>query len=155
MAYGLSFILAPWIHALVGFYAPYESWKAIISEDDSAKQWLTFWSIYMIINIIEDLALKTIIRCLTFGGQTWFYEIKALTLIYLMYFDGASQFYTKFIEPWMKEHQADMDAAVARVTSLSAESRALGVKNKNAFIELHGKTTHDVLMKQIRLIGRA
>ena len=76
--------------------------QAVISESpDDDKQWLTFWSVYMVFNFLEEFGLRYVITWFTFFGQSFYYEFKAAVVVYLMFFHGAERIFTLVVEPFM------------------------------------------------------
>mmetsp|Transcript_86977 Transcript_86977/g.174005 ORF Transcript_86977/g.174005 Transcript_86977/m.174005 type:complete len:158 (+) Transcript_86977:91-564(+) len=156
MAFGLSFILAPWTQLLIMFWAPYQSFKAVISEDPSDDtQWLTFWSVYSVFTFFEEFGLRYVITCFTFFGQSFYYEIKAAIIVWLMFFNGAEFIFKTFVKPFMAEYQKTIDDAVKKASDMAEEKKNEALSDPDGFINTHGKETYDVIMKQKAMLTKS
>ena len=105
-------------------YAPFESFKAIISEGgEDDKHWLTFWSVYMIFNILEEFGLRYVVEFVVIMGQSFYFELKFAAIIWLMFFNGATTIFDTFIEPAMGKYQKKVDEAIEKAAELAEEFR--------------------------------
>ncbi len=98
------------------------SFKAIITEGgEDDKHWLTFWSIYMVFNLLEEFGLKYIVNMFVIMGQSFYFEIKLAFIIWLMFLGGATTVFDMFVEPAMKKHSQKIDKAIKYANELSQE----------------------------------
>ena len=90
------------------------------SEDDT--HWLTFWLVYTFVAFT-----KSILDFVSFAIPFYNDGMIGLT-IYLAFFGGADHIYKVFMKPFMKEHEALVDAHIAKakvkVTGAVAEAKA-------------------------------
>ena len=101
---------------------------------DDDKQWLTFWSVYMVFNILEEFGLRYVVSMFTIMGQSFYYELKFAAIIYLMFMNGATHVFELVIEPLMGRYQKKIDQAIKDAAALSDEFKNTAFTDKDDFI---------------------
>ena len=107
-----------------------------VGEDDD-KQWLTYWVIFGIFNIVDQFA-GFILRFIPF-----YYVLKVVVLIVLFHPQtlGATFVYKEYVQPFWKQYGPQFESLEARVEkgAKEFEQKAQDMKNK-AKEQLSGKT---------------
>ena len=101
------------IHALVVFYAPYQSIKAIRSVDtDDDTKWLTFWCCFSITSLVDEFILLEHILP--------FYRLGKLALIcWLLFANGCSFVFKNIIHPFMVSIPTQLTLIIITLSPLS------------------------------------
>mmetsp|Transcript_19524 Transcript_19524/g.28918 ORF Transcript_19524/g.28918 Transcript_19524/m.28918 type:complete len:115 (-) Transcript_19524:13-357(-) len=85
------------ITLLVSFWAPWQSFRAIRSTaKDDDTEWLTFWMIYSIFELVEwglDKAMSSF---------EYYWEVKLVFIVYLVFFRGSLMIY-RILEPMLNK----------------------------------------------------
>jgi len=120
----LTGILSELLTAMFGFlYPAYMSCKALEHEKTAEKsrtQWLTYWVVFSALLFI-DLSFGWLISFIPF-----YHVIKLLLLLWLFYpkSNGAEIVYSKFLRPWLKLHEKEIDDDLAAAEKLEQEAAA-------------------------------
>lgn len=92
---------------LIGFvYPAYMSFKSIKTKKrDDDEQWLIYWIVYSLLSFME------LFVGMIFTWVPFYYHIKLFFLLWLSYDKtrGAQLIYIKYIEPYLNEHENQMD----------------------------------------------
>ncbi|EQC32621.1 hypothetical protein SDRG_09934 [Saprolegnia diclina VS20] len=102
---------------LVGFvYPAYASFKAIESESKQDDvQWLTYWVVYCCFEIVE-----VFVDYLLFWVPFYYaFKLGFLVWLFLPSTQGATFIFTHFLQPFLKSHEANIDAAIDNIKSNS------------------------------------
>jgi len=101
--------------ALVAFYAPYQSIKALRSTgQDDDSQWLMFWTLYFLFHIV-DTELKWILEYL----GPLYYVGKLVFVMYLMFANGANQIFKLVVEPFLDKYEDAIKKKMLELTKVS------------------------------------
>ncbi|KAF9336505.1 ER membrane protein DP1/Yop1 [Podila minutissima] len=108
---------------LLGFaYPAYRSFKALESpEKDDDKQWLTYWTVYGFVSIIESFT-----DFLLYWFPFYFF-LKTVFLLWLMVpsFNGAATIYNRVLRPFLLQHKEEIDSSYsnlkAKVAAVASE----------------------------------
>ncbi|KAG9391544.1 TB2/DP1/HVA22-related protein [Carpediemonas membranifera] len=102
----------PLVNIIQFTYPAYASFKALqTDEPDDDQQWLSYWIIVGIFNILEFF-LDIIMR---FLPVPFYYEFKILFLLWaqLPFTKGAFHLYKTIVEPWLRKYEGSIDEALA------------------------------------------
>ena len=114
----LSGIFGEFITSIFGFlYPAYMSCKALEHEESSSKsteKWLTYWVVFSSL-LLADISFGFFLQFIPF-----YYIFKLLLTMWLFYpkSNGAHVIYSKFIRPWLKSHEAQIDAISEKVNHI-------------------------------------
>ncbi|KAG0271030.1 ER membrane protein DP1/Yop1 [Linnemannia exigua] len=108
---------------LLGFvYPAYRSFKALESpEKEDDKQWLTYWTVYGFVSIIESFT-----DVLLYWFPFYFF-LKTVFLLWLMIpsFNGAVTIYNRVLRPFLVQHKNEIDSSYnnlkAKVSAVASE----------------------------------
>ncbi|KAF9376636.1 ER membrane protein DP1/Yop1 [Podila verticillata] len=108
---------------LLGFaYPAYRSFKALESPGkDDDKQWLTYWTVYGFVSIIESFT-----DFLLYWFPFYFF-LKTVFLLWLMVpsFNGAVTIYNRVLRPFLLQHKDEIDSSYnnlkAKVSAVASE----------------------------------
>eukprot|EP00616_Rhizochromulina_sp_CCMP1243_P019280 CAMPEP_0118964398 /NCGR_PEP_ID=MMETSP1173-20130426/2105_1 /TAXON_ID=1034831 /ORGANISM="Rhizochromulina marina cf, Strain CCMP1243" /LENGTH=136 /DNA_ID=CAMNT_0006912851 /DNA_START=96 /DNA_END=506 /DNA_ORIENTATION=- len=127
-------------------WAPYHSVKAVHSaggEDD--KQWLMFWIVMSLVNTLETFGIQYVIEAVSIQGNSFYYELKAAFVVYLMFFKGATQIFDTFVSPFVSKYEKHIDEAIAKAQQLGAVELEEAMKDPKAFAAKHGQAVLDAV----------
>ena len=119
----LTGVLSEFITSVFGFlYPAYMSCKALEHEGKSEKaeksreQWLTYWIVFSSL-LFADLSLGFFLQFVPF-----YYIMKLFLTMWLFYpkSNGAGVIYSKFLYPWLKSHEAQIDEIKKKVDNVSS-----------------------------------
>ncbi|OQS06293.1 hypothetical protein THRCLA_01660 [Thraustotheca clavata] len=102
---------------LVGFvYPAYASFKAIESESKADDvQWLTYWVVYCCFEIVE-----VFVDYLLFWVPFYYaFKLGFLVWLFLPSTQGATFIFSHFLQPFLKTHEENIDAAISNIAANS------------------------------------
>ncbi|KAF9434367.1 ER membrane protein DP1/Yop1 [Entomortierella beljakovae] len=96
---------------LIGWiYPAYRSFKALETpEKDDDKQWLTYWTVYGFVAIVESFT-----DVLLYWFPFYFF-LKTILLLWLMIpaFNGAATVYNRVLRPFLAQHASKIDSTLS------------------------------------------
>uniref|UniRef100_A0A0R3RGB3 Receptor expression-enhancing protein n=1 Tax=Elaeophora elaphi TaxID=1147741 RepID=A0A0R3RGB3_9BILA len=105
--------LAELLCDIIGFvYPAYTSIRSVeTSHKDDGAQWLTYWIIFALFNIIEYFSETFVV----YFPLYWLLKCVFLLYLYLPMTRGAQKVYYRFIQSFVQKHQSALEKQMGRV----------------------------------------
>jgi receptor expression-enhancing protein 5/6 len=144
----LSGILDDLTCNLIGIlYPAYLSFKAIeTQESDDDKQWLTYWVVFAIYNIIDDFS------SILFFWLPFYYPIKLIVLLWMVWpkTRGAQVLYEVVIKRILKMYEAQIDEKLSAVDATVDKAAATAAELKSKATDLAGKAASSAVLQGLK-----
>ena len=144
----LSGILDDLTCNLIGIlYPAYLSFKAIeTQESDDDKQWLTYWVVFAIYNIIDDFS------SILFFWLPFYYPIKLIVLLWMVWpkTRGAQVLYEVVVKRILKMYEAQIDEKLSAVDATVDKAAATAAEFKSKATDLAGKAASSAVLQGLK-----
>lgn len=117
-------------------YPAYLSFKAIeTQESDDDKQWLTYWVVFAIYNILDDFS------SILFFWLPFYYPIKLIVLLWMVWpkTRGAQVIYDTLVKKLLKTYEAQIDEKLSAVDATVDRAAASAAELKSKATDIASK----------------
>ena len=142
----LSGVLDDFTCNMIGIiYPAYLSFKAIeTQESDDDKQWLTYWVVFAIYNILDDFS------SILFFWLPFYYPIKLLVLLWMVWpkTRGAQVIYDVVVKKLLKTYEAQIDAKLSAVDATVDRAAATASELKSKAADIASQAAASAVFKR-------
>lgn len=128
-------------------YPAYLSFKAIeTQESDDDKQWLTYWVVFAIYNILDDFS------SILFFWMPFYYPIKLLVLLWMVWpkTRGAIVLYDRVIKKILKTYESQIDEKLSAVDATMDKAAATAAELKTKATDMAGKAASSAVLQGLK-----